>query len=339
MYYNYVIIHESNDCDAKKRGKCMSNEPNIDKYELSLYHDLTPCYDIYEAEKSLLAIRSSELVEICTVLSGSGVHLIFNQPIPCAEGDVFIIPPGVPHRYFLESGDGKLILRRIRFNAKECFADVASDMSSPQYCYGVFRENAACAYAALNSNMRGKVAALCDAIEKEAEERKYNWRSASISYLVQLLIQIERYINSSIKNITEIPHKNWSMAMTAIRMIEDGYKSPDFTLESIAKKLLVSKTNLSGVFARFVGKSFSKYLKEVRMNRAKVLLSTTKMTVEDIVYSVGLRDLSTFYKNFEDFAGMTPKEYRRLAKPSNTTKNNNNNYSSSVLDGVRWLSR
>lgn len=53
------------------------------------------------------------------------------------------------------------------------------------------------------------------------------------------------------------------------------------------------------------------FLTEVRLSRAKELLSATKLSVEQVALSCGYRDTLVFSKAFKRSTGMAPKEYRR----------------------------
>ena len=48
----------------------------------------------------------------------------------------------------------------------------------------------------------------------------------------------------------------------------------------------------------------------MRMQMAKKLLVETTSTIDEIMYKVGYDNRSTFYKNFKEYYGVTPKEYR-----------------------------
>ena len=55
-------------------------------------------------------------------------------------------------------------------------------------------------------------------------------------------------------------------------------------------------------------------IKDTRMELATRLLSSSKLTIDEIMYKVGYDNRSTFYRNFKEAKGMTPKEYREKVK-------------------------
>jgi AraC-like DNA-binding protein len=57
----------------------------------------------------------------------------------------------------------------------------------------------------------------------------------------------------------------------------------------------------------------AKYLKTLRMRQAATLLTTTFLSVKEIVRRVGLTDESHFVRDFKRLYGRTPSEYRHKA--------------------------
>lgn len=51
-------------------------------------------------------------------------------------------------------------------------------------------------------------------------------------------------------------------------------------------------------------------IRETRMSMAVSLLSSSKLTIDEIMYKVGYDNRSTFYRNFKEIYGKTPREYR-----------------------------
>lgn len=82
------------------------------------------------------------------------------------------------------------------------------------------------------------------------------------------------------------------------------------TLELTAATYYVSKEYLSKAFKLFVGKGFSEYLTELRMERAKELILDYKIPLKDVGELVGYVDQAHFYKTFKKFFGKTPGEIR-----------------------------
>ena len=54
------------------------------------------------------------------------------------------------------------------------------------------------------------------------------------------------------------------------------------------------------------------------MKAAAEMMKTSKLTIDEIMYKVGYDNRSTFYKNFKEQYGVTPKEYRQRKSDNDT---------------------
>lgn len=299
---------------------------HINKDDTPIYHHVFSCENVYNAENAFSYLYTHEYIEVSMITSGNGVHCIFDQTIPCQAGDIYITPPKVPHGYFLADKGENMTVRQIRFNIYDWFDGDISTPESPRFCYGIFNDNAVTAYAMLNVYMRQRINALYDDIEREITERKNEWKDAVGGYLAQLLIDVGRYINCSIKNVSSASPKEWNIVLSTIRYVKENYDDCMLTLESIAQTMYISKSHLSRIFKNLTGKLFSEYLRDVRFNAACKLLKESNMKVEDIVAACGLCDVASFYKNFSQRNNMTPYEYRKSEKDAvnNIEKEENN---------------
>ena len=97
----------------------------------------------------------------------------------------------------------------------------------------------------------------------------------------------------------------------ALRYIEDHY--PDnLSLSDVASHIHMSKNHLSYLFQRETGHSFSDYLTNLRIDKAKELLHADKRyTIAEIAEMTGFSDTGYFCKVFKKYTGMPPNHYRQ----------------------------
>jgi len=92
--------------------------------------------------------------------------------------------------------------------------------------------------------------------------------------------------------------------------IIEHYHEP-ISLSLIADTLSVSPSYLSNLFHTSVGQSYVKYLTDVRMKQAALLLrSDKKITLEEITKKVGYISVKHFSYVFKKYFNMTTSEYR-----------------------------
>ncbi len=98
-------------------------------------------------------------------------------------------------------------------------------------------------------------------------------------------------------------------AAPSIRYIGEHYDLP-ITVNQLAGIERYNVTYYNGWFKQKTGFSPSFYLRCIRINRAKELLTNTRYSVMEIAVMVGYSSNSTFTRAFHSITGMTPKEYR-----------------------------
>jgi transcriptional regulator GlxA family with amidase domain len=113
------------------------------------------------------------------------------------------------------------------------------------------------------------------------------------------------------------------MADRVRRVIELMHDDPSrtFTLNDMAESVNLSGPYFCALFKAITGVPPAKYLKALRMQQAATLLTTTFLSVKEIVRRVGLTDESHFVRDFKRMYGATPSEYRTstfiTSEPSN----------------------
>ena len=87
--------------------------------------------------------------------------------------------------------------------------------------------------------------------------------------------------------------------------------SETLNIETLASRLGYAKYYLSTCFKKETGCSVNDYIKFARVERAKVLLSTTDIPIEKIAEQVGFSSRNFFAATFKRCVGKTPAEYRK----------------------------
>ena len=83
------------------------------------------------------------------------------------------------------------------------------------------------------------------------------------------------------------------------------------TLESISKMLYISPTYFGIVFKKSTGMSFVDYLANIRISKAKEIMSSLSCSIKEVAMKVGYDDYSYFCKVFKKYTALTPLEYRK----------------------------
>lgn len=114
------------------------------------------------------------------------------------------------------------------------------------------------------------------------------------------------------------------MAERVKRVIElmQGDPSRTFSLGDMAESVNLSPPYFCYLFKTITGVPPARYLKSLRMQQAATLLTTTFLSVKEIVRRVGCTDESHFVRDFKRIYGVTPSEFRNgalaAAEPRNS---------------------
>jgi transcriptional regulator GlxA family with amidase domain len=94
------------------------------------------------------------------------------------------------------------------------------------------------------------------------------------------------------------------------------------TLCEMAQAVHLAPEHLCRRFKAETGSPPAKYLKGLRMQKAKELLGTTHLSVKEIMTLVGINDVSHFVRDFRLNCGLTPTQYRALRGGAELGKEN-----------------
>ena len=125
---------------------------------------------------------------------------------------------------------------------------------------------------------------------------------------------IRASIEALIVAVSKIEELGSADACTDARMIEImNYVQAnyiDITLDDLAEKFFLSKPYLSKYIKEKSGMTFGDLVKKIRMKKAKALLKSSNMTVENIAMSVGYQNVEHFNRLFKKAYDMTPMQFR-----------------------------
>lgn len=132
----------------------------------------------------------------------------------------------------------------------------------------------------------------------------------------------EQFIHERIRD----RHDHQRMALTArlgvrhpkliqvIQLMEANLEEP-LSRGDLAEAAGLSSRQMERLFAKYLHKSPARYYVELRLNRARLLLLQTNMSVIDIALACGFVSASHFSKCYRDFFGKTPRRERAAPAP------------------------
>ncbi|MHC5228727.1 response regulator transcription factor [Enterococcus sp. LJL99] len=128
------------------------------------------------------------------------------------------------------------------------------------------------------------------------------------------LDEFTEFVMTTIEQLKKIiaPTKgNNSEVLTLVyQFIQENYNQ-EINLQMISEKYHFSYGYLSTIFTEKYGLSFSKYLKKVRITKAKEYLVHSTLSLSEICYEIGYTELGYFSRVFKEETGITPSQYRK----------------------------
>jgi two-component system response regulator YesN len=97
-----------------------------------------------------------------------------------------------------------------------------------------------------------------------------------------------------------------------MQYIEMNYSST-CTLQAVAAHVHMTPNYLSHLFKKETGQGFSQYVSKRRIDKAKLLLHSTRQSMADIAELTGFDNSSYFTTVFKQMTGVSPREYRKQA--------------------------
>lgn len=149
-------------------------------------------------------------------------------------------------------------------------------------------------------------------------------------YLIKSVLY--NLLGNFVKQSTFITQKTSSkleMVFAIIQYINLNY-SNECTLELASSKIGYNYEYLSKLFNNVMQESYSNYLNNFRISKARELLKSTDHTMTEIAYKIGYKNLRSFNRNFKSINSMSPQEYRKSNSVNRLYRININDVSGEV---------
>lgn len=139
------------------------------------------------------------------------------------------------------------------------------------------------------------------------------WKSKKVGYKADCMSVLYRVIARSERQEFEGLHpKNFAKIKDAVDYMGEHYTDPDFKVSRLYELSNISPKYFGTLFKAQYGVSPKEYVVCLRIERAKELLLSERLTVTDIGEELGFSDLYHFSKVFKAHTSFSPTEYKRI---------------------------
>jgi AraC-like DNA-binding protein len=250
-------------------------------------------------------------LELTHIIRGSGLRYVGDSIEPFADGDLCLIGGETPHCWLTELGfSGRAEARVIQFLPES----IASSMQAT----ATFRPLGTL-FQRAQRGLRIQGAARERTIE--AMRVLFTERVRPLDRYTGLLSILAELSDSA--QLTELALSDLSRtsdtnsAETAGRLlayVHEHAQDPELSFDRAARALGMSRATFGRAFPRLFGKTFVKYLAEVRVEQACRLLGETSRTITEIAIETGFGSLSNFNRQFLALKKTSPLRYRKSTR-------------------------
>lgn len=260
-----------------------------------------------------------EYVQIVYISRGRLKHVINSNTFDVYTGDIFVIPPFVPH-YFIDEYGEQFELIEFEFvpefiNERFSFSEGTGSFFDFAYLEPfLVSESDIKPRLNLTGGSKLEAESIFSEILREYEMKECDFELAIKALLLKLLILVGREFKKDISGSESqnLFQRHRDALYCAIDYINNSYCC-DITIEEAAKVAMLSHSYFRYLFKQMTGKTFVEYVNGLRITKAIELLKTrSDMKVADICYEVGYNNVNHFNRSFRQETGVTPMTYRKL---------------------------
>ncbi|MBP1988679.1 AraC family transcriptional regulator [Paenibacillus eucommiae] len=259
-------------------------------------------------------LHRHEYFQIYYISKGKLKHRINNKEFDLVKGDVFVIPPYTPHSV---ATCDNVPCEAIELEFKpefinQSFRNDADVKSFLDFMYiepfMVVRPR-----LSLSGKLEFDVESILNDFMYEFNKKKPGFELMTKSMILKLLAMLGReaaYEHHAPEKVTLVDKQRDSI-LKVVNYLEEHYTEKIY-LEDAVKLSLLSYSNFCMVFKSVTNKSFTRYLNELRVSRAKEYLKKTDNKIIDICSKSGFENVTHFNRTFKQITSLTPREYKQV---------------------------
>lgn len=247
--------------------------------------------------------------QLFVVLAGTGTRFIGDHVAHFSAGDLVFIGPDLPHLWrsddaYFERNGGLVTQGIVVYFQENLLGDTllhTEEMSAIRQLFGRARRGL---------EITGKTR---QDIIRRMQELLHQKGVPSVIQLLHMLDILAR--SPDCQAIASLGYTNTATETDQARMNHVyAYVTQHFRrtirLEEVAALASLTPTSFSRYFKARANKSFSGFVRELRIGYACKLLQEDALNIAQICYECGFKTLSNFNKQFKESTGVSPLQYK-----------------------------
>jgi AraC-like DNA-binding protein len=272
--------------------------PYGSKSSIKVDYDVMPhFYNTYHTHDEL---------QIMLVIKGQGSAYIGDKILDFDEGDIYLLGQNLPHVFKDKPSNGELEIESISiFFLKEFMGNGFLELPESRLLGTLIEESKR------GIQIEGQL------LENITENIWNIYNSDGLNRLLMLVDTLEQIAQSEDVSFISSPGYHKPRRLVDGQKINDVFDfmlanySREVKLEEIAEIAHMSATAFCRYFKHHTRKTYSRFLNEIRVGQACKMLVDDKLSISNICYDSGFKNISNFNRQFKKISGFTPSEYQK----------------------------
>lgn len=267
-------------------------------------------FSIRAKEKTAAFAHLHPAVELLYIREGSCRVTLDGRSYRAVQGDLVFCRSNVIHSIHAE---GSVVYDVLKLHSSLIF-EIFSGENFRTLFFLTNRPDFSCLFP-LDTPQGIEIAALLERIRAVAGEKKPFSLLLMRSLAAQLVILLSGYFHATGEERDSIPANILQSINAAIEYADANFASP-ITPADCAALAHMSYSYFARCFRLVTGKSFKKYLADIRLSRAEYMLLSGDQPVTEVALACGYENVSYFIREFRKYKQQTPRAFRRACRQS-----------------------
>lgn len=262
-------------------------------------------------------IHSHEHFEGIFVLKGNGVCTFYDEgiktDIELKNSDYLIIPPNRKHSLSVFNDDSvflNILIRKKTFRTT-FFDFIGSNNILNEFFVNYILGNSDANYILYHTEKISNISAIIANMYQESTYPDIYANFMLNQLTKEFFVHLLRLPETAIVRPEASESKNL-LKTELIKFISENFRQ--LSLEDVAKHFHFSLPYTSKIIKQKTGTTFSKLLRDIRLEHAKRFLASSNMSISEIAEAIGYLNIEHFIKTFKNEFKMTPSQYRNTSK-------------------------
>ncbi len=253
-----------------------------------------------------------DYVQIWYVKKGKCVHYLNDVEYKFSAGDIFVLPPYIPHQ--IVSKDTQDI-ELIGCGFLESFVDDGNNSDFSFLKPFMVKTEDVKPLFTLNGAALKKIENIFDEIIFEYQHKEKYFELYIKANILKMLSVIAREYHKDLYRNNNNMLKYKGIITEVIDYMKEHCKEKIY-IQDVCEIADLSPTYFSHVFKYMTGRTFSEYLRFLKIEKAKELLlnNTENKTIGEISSEIGFDDHGYFDRVFKNEVGISPKNFKNFYK-------------------------